>query len=90
MAGQVNIDILYVYDKQLESRFEGITVIKFINGKIEEINFKVGKRIEKGNNIEFIIKKHSVITMLFMYKELILRVTNDMIKVESSKISQEV
>lgn len=90
MASKVTIDILYVYDAEKGSFFEGITAIKVVNGKIEEINFRLKERVERRNDIDFIVKKHSSITLLFMEKEFILRITDNMIKIISSKRSRGV
>lgn len=61
-----------MYDAEVGSLFEGITAIKIINGKIEEINFKVRERIERRNDIDFVLKKHREITLFFLDKEFIL------------------
>jgi hypothetical protein len=58
MASRIIIDILYVYEESVGLRSSGITAIKLVNGKIEEVRFDVKERIEKRNDIDFIIKKH--------------------------------
>lgn len=88
MAARITIDFLYVSDANARSFFKGITAIRLVNGKIEEINFNVETRIEKRNDIDFIVKQHEEITLLFMEKDLILRMSNDLIKVISAKRSR--
>lgn len=90
MAARIAIDILYIYDESVESLFHGITAIKLVNGKIEEILFKVQTRIEKRNDIDFIVKKHDAITLMFLEKDIILRIAPELIRVYSAKRSRGV
>jgi len=76
---------LYICDDRVGSPFKGVTAIKLVNGKIEEMHFNVTTRIEKRNDIDVVLKRHDEITLLFMEKDLILRLSYDLIKVFSAK-----
>lgn len=62
MATKVSVNTLYVYDERAGRPFSGITVIKLVNDKIEEIHFKVETRFYINYKI---IKKIGIIYYLF-------------------------
>jgi|UniRef100_A0A2S2Q957 hypothetical protein len=90
MASRVIIDILYICDDRANSPLKGVTALKLVNGKIEEMHFNVMTRIEKRNDIDVVLKRHDEVTLLFMEKELILRLSNDLVKVFNAKRSRGV
>ncbi|CAI6369359.1 unnamed protein product [Macrosiphum euphorbiae] len=81
MAAKVSVNIFYVCDNSPNSVFKGIYAIKTINDKIEEINVKLESRIENRGDIDMIVKDFDAITVCILEKEIILRLTNDSIKV---------
>lgn len=81
MNSKISVNIFYVSDSCVDSLFKGVYALKLINDKIEEINFNVSKRIEERNDIDMIIKSFDAITVCIIEKEIILRLTNNSIKV---------
>ncbi|XP_025415136.1 uncharacterized protein LOC112686885 [Sipha flava] len=90
MTSRINVNVFYVSDSSPGSCFKRIYAIKTINDKIEELNFNLECRMERRNDIDMIIKKFDSITVCIIEKEIILRLTNDSIKIMGMKRSRGV
>lgn len=88
MSSRISVNVFYVSDSAPGSLFKGIYAIKMVNNKIEEVNFNLDCRVEKRNDIDMIVKKFDSITICIIEKEIILRLSNDSIKVVGMKRSR--
>jgi len=77
------VNIFYVSNNSADSHFKGIYVIKAVSDKIEEIDLNVRLRVENRNDIDMIVKNFDAIAVCIIEKEIILRLTNDSIKIIS-------
>ena len=81
MNSRISVNIFYVSDSCVGSSFKGVYALKLINDKIEEINVNVENRIEERSDIDMIVKNFDAITICIIEKEIILRLTNNSIKI---------
>ncbi|KAL5242635.1 hypothetical protein ACI65C_010045 [Semiaphis heraclei] len=90
MSSKISVNIFYVSDRCNGSSFKGVYAIKLVNDKIEELCLNVERRIEERNDIDIIVKNFDAITICIVEKEIILRLTNNGIKIIGMRRSRGV